>query len=554
MKRSKPKVQHPTGLYLDERNGIVVIADYAPDGSFDIHRTVVDERRAVNITSPHLRTVVEGGSAHSQFAQVSTTAADSDEQIITALLESTEQDHGLIANFSRSPHGRILLTQADELAISGTNQKLETWLHAQQPTHVDKLPYGLRVETRARAIARLWHATSTPPTDETVAFLFLGNDDYAVALWSHETGFAYETEEFFEQGAHYPIKLRHACAMFARLLSAETINNLDLPPVTKAIVSAPADLHDEILHMLAAERDLSDMQISAVTLSAEENAEPLDQGSALAIGALLDDPEIPACDLNIALNEQLEDIRRFNDQQQSTLNQTRAMRAAVAFLIPVVAVAAFAIASYGDRMVERARLQARLVAEESIGKELAKENADYESSKTNFNTFQSLLNNLIARRKRQPAMEQLLRYLNQRWPKEQSWFISEINVKGPSVEIKGKTRNEQAITSFAKSLEFSDGLFTNILAKNNLQGVSANLSQQAQPAASNIIEFTVNATYAPLATPGKQATEADNNAQPAQPSLPRPPAIPLASPPPSATPRLMAPPPPATTTQTGVTQ
>lgn len=550
MKRNrKPKVQPPTGLYLDQRNGIVVIADYAPDGSFDIHRAVVDERRAVNITSPYLRTVVEDASAHSQFAQISATASNSDEQVITNLLETVAQDHGLIGNFTRSPHDRILLTQADELAISHTNHRLETWLAAQQPTHVDKLPYALRVETRTRAIARLWHATSNPPTDETVAFLVLGSDDYAVALWSHEAGLAYETEELFEQGATYEIKLRHACTMFARLLSTDTIHNLNLPPVTRAIISAPDNFHHAVLDMLAAERDLTDIHISAVTLSANEAAEPLDQASAFAIGALLDDPEMPPCDLNIALNEQLEDIRRFNAEQKSTDNQTRVMRAAVAFLIPIVAVLAFVIASYGDRMVERVRLQARLVTEERISKQLSKENADYESSKTNFATFHSLLNNLLALRKRQPATEQLLRDLNQRWPKEQSWFISEINVKGPSVEIKGKTRNEQAITSFAKSLEFSDGLFTNILAKNNLQGVSANPSQQAQPQASNIIEFTVNATYAPLATTGKQASEANSGAQPPQLNLPKPPAIPLTSPAPNASPTTIP-----SSPQTGVTQ
>ena len=555
MKRNrKPNVQPPTGLYLDERNGVVVIADYAPDGSFDIHRAVVDERRAVNITAPHLRTVVEAASAHSQFAQISATASESDEQIITSLLETTQQDHGLIGNFTRSPHGQILLTQADELAISQTNRKLETWLEAQQPTHVEKLPYALRVETRARAIARLWHATSNPPTDETVAFLVVGYDDYGVALWSHNAGFAYETEEFFEQGANYQIKLRHACTTFTRLLSADTIHNLDLSPVTRAIISVPADFHDAVVGMLAAERDLGHIHISPVNLSADENAEPLDQASALAIGALLDDPEMPPCDLNIALNEQLEDIRRSNAEQQSTQHQTRAMRAAVASLIPIVAVAAFAIASYGDRMVERARLQARLATEEKISKQLAKENADYESSKTNFATFQSLLNNLIGLRKRQPAMEQLLRDLNQRWPKEQSWFISEINVKGPSVEIKGKTRNEQAVTSFAKSLEFSDGLFTNILAKNNVQGVTANPSLQATLPASNIIEFTVNATYAPLATSGKPATEGQNTAQPAQLSFPKPPAIPLTSPAPGMAP--LTGPSPATTSspQTGVSQ
>jgi hypothetical protein len=113
-----------------------------------------------------------------------------------------------------------------------------------------------------------------------------------------------------------------------------------------------------------------------------------------------------------------------------------------------------------------------------------------------------------------------------------------MNVKGGNVEIKGKTRNEQAITSFAKSLEFSDGLFTNILTKNNLQGATSNPSapSTATPAPSfNVVEFTVSATYTPLASPGKQlAPSTSQSAAPVAP--PAPPAIPLISPMPQPSP------------------
>ena len=559
MKRNrKQPVQPPTGLCLDERNGVVVIADFAPEGGFDLHRAVLDEKRAVNITAPFLRTVVHDGNAHSEFAAVEVSAADSDETIITALLKTTAEQPSLIANFTRCPDGRILLTQAEELAIAQTNRKLEVWLEAQQPTHVDKLPYALRVETRARAIARAWHATAPTIPTETVAFLIVGSENYALGLWNQATGLAYETEEFFETGANSQIKCRHATEMLVRLIAAGTIEDLNLPPVANVIVSAPDDYQDMLFDVLRHNRDLAGIEIAPITLYSNPNEDPtpLDQPAALAIGALLDDPEVAPCDLNIALHEQLEDIHEANNQQAQAQSQSRAMRAAVAVLVPIVAVAAFAISSYADRVVERARLEARIVKEEELSKKLTKENADYESSKTNFAAFQSLLNNLIGLRQRQPAMEQLLRDLNQRWPREDSWFVSEINVKGQSVEIKGKTRNEQAITSFAKSLEFSDGLFTNILAKNNLQGATTNLSPAAtQPPASNIIEFTVNATYKPLAAPGK--SQADSLQQPALPQVPQ--AIPLTPQVPAASPRVptSTPPPlsaPVNSPQSGVTQ
>jgi Tfp pilus assembly protein PilN len=287
-----------------------------------------------------------------------------------------------------------------------------------------------------------------------------------------------------------------------------------------------------LLDVLSRNRDLDNIEISPITLVADtQNPTPIDQSAALAIGALLDDPEVPPCDLNISLQEQLEDIRTAAAEREQTVSQTRAMSAIAAALIPLVALAAFALGSYTYGVIERARLQARIVREETISKRLAKDNADYESSKSNFAAFRSLLDNLIGLRQRQPATEQLLRDLNQRWPHDPSWFISEINVKGQSVEIKGKTRNEQAVTTFAKSLEFSDGLFTGILAKNNLQGASPNASAATQPPASNIIEFTVNATYTPLAGPSKPQSDSSGaqTQQTAAPQVPK--AIPLISPP-----------------------
>jgi hypothetical protein len=162
-----------------------------------------------------------------------------------------------------------------------------------------------------------------------------------------------------------------------------------------------------------------------------------------------------------------------------------------------------------DNSVEALRLQAHIDDEIAIAQKLAKENSDYESSKANFAAFQSLLDNLIALRKRQPATHQLLTDLNQRWPTETSWYVREINVKGANVEIKGKTKNEQAITSFAKSLEFSDGLFSGILTRNNVannSGAVPTSPAAQQVSSSSVIEFTITSTYAPLALPNKPTT------------------------------------------------
>ncbi|MGH9929801.1 MAG: PilN domain-containing protein, partial [Pyrinomonadaceae bacterium] len=211
--------------------------------------------------------------------------------------------------------------------------------------------------------------------------------------------------------------------------------------------------------------------------------------------------------------------RKLKDR---TANSHTARASVLAILIPIVAVITFTMAAWIDNGIECVRLKSRIDEETLTGQRLAQANSDYESSKANFAAFRSLLDNLITLRQRQPAAHQLLSDLNQRWPQDPTWYISEINVKGANVEIKGKTKNEQAITSFAKSLEFSNGLFTGILTRNNVEGNSPNSApqQQNQPPRSSVIEFTILSTYAPLATPGKAV------AAPTQPqqmgSLPQP--------------------------------
>jgi len=147
MKKPKPTA-HPTGLCIDERNAVIIIADYAPDGGFDIHRALLDEPRTVNITSTDLRTIVDNANAHTQATPPPLSASDSDEAIITSLLEPPRDTSGLISNFTRTPDGQVLLTQAEERSVAKTTRVIEQWLTIQQPTHVDRLPHRLRVETR----------------------------------------------------------------------------------------------------------------------------------------------------------------------------------------------------------------------------------------------------------------------------------------------------------------------------------------------------------------------------------------------------------------------
>ncbi len=526
MRKKQPALQTPTGLAIDEQKGTIVIAEIAPDGkSFDVYESVIGDKRAVNITNSDIRTTLLNGNAHTEQLR-SVEASDDDLTILTALLPESHNGHAL--SFVRTGDGRVLTVQADQSSVNDVASRVAEWLEQQQPEHLRLPPPSLVVETRTRAIARAWSISTQhgehAPTG-SVAFLVLGRHDYALGLWSATTGLLYETEEAFESGALPEDMCEHARNMFSKLIDEHTTNPLQLPPVQTAVISAPEDRVSLLMQHLEQSEELRHIAIEQVTLNlGRPEPSVLDQQTALAIGSIVPGFQVPVCDLLSSPSERVEQINQAVQEQDLAAQSTQITKAMVAALAPVVAVLAIVFTLILDQQIEKGRLGARISREDVVAEQLKKENTDYESLKANFGIFKNVLDTLIGLRQRQPATHQLLLDLNQRWPADASWYVSEVNVKGGAIEIKGKTKNEQAITTFAKSLEFSDGLFTNILTKTNAQGASTTTQVVTQAAQSNVIEFTINATYTPLAMPGKPVTPptAQTASAPEAPKVPPP--------------------------------
>lgn len=535
LRRSKQTNRAPVGLAFDHRHGEIVIADFSPDGqSYDVYRKATDERRSVNIDTTDLRTTLLGGNAHTQQLK-GVVAEDTDETILHALAAQAANSPYAAFGFSRSPDGRVLLTQVDRNAINEVDSLINEWYVEQQPELTRAPQPSLTIETRTRAIARVWSLSTQHQQSVlagTTALLVLGRDDYSFGLWSASAGLVYETEENFEGGATLEDKCEHAGNGLCRLITPSTLEGLSLSPVDQVIVSAPDDTIAPLIETLQANSELHGLHIAQISLDlGRDEPNILDQPTALAIGAIMaagNHHNVPVCNLTLSPEDRLETLKQETEKQARAARAGLATRGAVAVLAPLVAIIAFMLTCMADQAIERARLESRIEVEKQISEKLAKENADYESQKVNFNAFNSLNNYLLALRTRQPAALQLLRDLNQRWPSDQSWYISELNVKGGSIEIKGKTKNEQSITTFAKALEFSDGLFTNILTKTNAQGTTPNPMQNTAAPASSVVEFNILATYAPLASPGKQVAPST----PSDPMQPKPNATPNLPPPP----------------------
>ena len=513
------QLSSPCGLAFDDRNGQFVTAQYAVDGGLDIRKAVIGERRAVNIFSTDVRTTLTRGNAHTDALPLALSPDAPEEAILKAILEKTNGDTTHVLNFTRTADNRIIATQVDASAVDEIVLRTRNCLDDQQPDHVKTGNRTLRAETRTRAITRLWRATQVDAPSGTAAILVLSDNDYTIALWSEQSGLVYETEEDFEPGAKSEIKCLHTRDTLAKFITSASLAKLKLPNVTYVVLSAAESYGDSMFSLLIDSAEFKSVLVQPLYL--DKNSPPLDQPSALAIGALLDHPAVPDCNLTAGPEARLKQIDI--ERELATASHTAALFrvAVVSIVLPFVLALAVLVALFVDNSVDAVRLQAHIDQETATAQQLAQANSDYESSKANFAAFRSLLDNLITLRNRQPATHQLLTDLNQRWPDEKSWYVAEINVKGANVEIKGKTKNEQAITSFAKSLEFSNGLFSGILTRNNVANnpVGATTSTAHQVSPSSVIEFTITSTYAPLALPNKTATVTTQPSTPASPTV-----------------------------------
>ena len=170
-KRNNPlQPSSPCGIAFDDRNGQIIIAEFAAAGGFDIYKAVIGERRALNLLSNDLRTTLTRGNAHTDALPLALSPDAPEETILRAILEKTNGDRTHLLSFTRTPDSRIIVTQVDAASVDQIVHRTEKWIEEQQPTHINAQGKMIRAETRTRAIARLWRAgqDDTPPDRKSV--------------------------------------------------------------------------------------------------------------------------------------------------------------------------------------------------------------------------------------------------------------------------------------------------------------------------------------------------------------------------------------------------
>jgi Tfp pilus assembly protein PilN len=100
-------------------------------------------------------------------------------------------------------------------------------------------------------------------------------------------------------------------------------------------------------------------------------------------------------------------------------------------------------------------------------------------------------------------------------------YLKTIEQKGNTLEIQGNSPSESTVTQFGRSLEFSNGLFTNLNIETKRVEETNNLVQTSatNPDANkvNVVNFTIKTAYTPGGAAGAAPTTAA--AAPTQPAV-----------------------------------
>ena len=145
---------------------------------------------------------------------------------------------------------------------------------------------------------------------------------------------------------------------------------------------------------------------------------------------------------------------------------------------------------------EQERIQAQMVAVNKERTDLEKKTAD----------IQARIDAIQRLRSSQQGPGTVLREIKSRFDSVPGLYLKSVEQKGAELVIKGESPNEAAVTNFAKSLEFSSGLFTNLSIETQREEAKAekgsNNSSESEAEKDapkpEVVTFTIKCNYSPV--------------------------------------------------------
>ncbi|HEX8284761.1 MAG TPA: PilN domain-containing protein [Pyrinomonadaceae bacterium] len=117
---------------------------------------------------------------------------------------------------------------------------------------------------------------------------------------------------------------------------------------------------------------------------------------------------------------------------------------------------------YFSASASQAKWKAELEKQQQVAAQMAAVNKEQADLEKKLKDIQSRIEVIKKLRAAQQGPVSLLSDINARIPKDPDFRLDSIEQKGGELTIEGQSPNEYAVTQFARSLEFSDGLFVNV--------------------------------------------------------------------------------------------
>lgn len=200
----------------------------------------------------------------------------------------------------------------------------------------------------------------------------------------------------------------------------------------------------------------------------------------------------------------------------------------LALMAIVVAVLFVALTGWEVLSTQMAKADAerRLDEQKQIAAELEAVMNEQKELEAKINNIDARINAIKNLRASQAGPMAVLDAIRERIAMVPGLYLESIEQAGDSVTIKGNSPQEAQVTQFGRSLEFSNGLFTNLSIETNAADVTNEAAPQraatdgSEAPKVRIVNFTIRTAYAPskAATPEGQ----QNPTQAAAPGQPAP--------------------------------
>ncbi|GIU82767.1 MAG: hypothetical protein D6687_05420 [Acidobacteria bacterium] len=151
---------------------------------------------------------------------------------------------------------------------------------------------------------------------------------------------------------------------------------------------------------------------------------------------------------------------------------------------------------------EQRKLAAQLEA-------IMKEQKELEQKIANIEARVAAIKNL---RETQAGPSAVLEAIRERVAMLPQLYLESLEQRGDQITIKGNSPNEEVVTQFGRSLEFSSGLFTNLnieTQRREIQTTTASENEQAPKL--GIVDFTIRTTYNPSRKAQNEQTQQASN-------------------------------------------